>query len=781
LTGFTASLIINISFMYEVRLQARKCIRLGVIAALLATIMPSGFVRAQLDACSASVSPQSSLAQTQTTFTIGLFNSGSQPITWIQVTRPFTDDYVTLQSASANGWQADVVDANTVVFSGGSLVPGASQGFDIQVMTGTATGSTVSWDVQASDDNGGTDPLQCSGDTSFTLTSGTSPITISNIGVSGIGPTSVTIYWGTDVAATTQLNYGQSGAYGQSTPLDSQLRTAHSVTLTGLTPNTTYYYQIVATTPNGGYATADNNTFLTAVAPPPTPPPVIIINGGSGSSGNSGAQANVPGVIIQQTPTEHTPPTATFTTDLSKPFREAPLISGTATDNVAVARVEYSTDAGQNWLPVDKVTSKVVNGASVVTDITFQFKPILTEDGNYRLIARAIDSSGNVGLTTIATVVIDRLPPQLGPLQVSSGPEVLRPNERGTVEIVAGLSYRVTSSSVGGPTSLMIEATPTIVSASSQTFALTQDVETGLWNGFLRFKVKGAYRLTARALDGAGNRTTRQLLTLAVMAPGQVTDTSGKVLTGAKLTVYYREPASGSWVLWDAAPYNQSNPQTTNADGRYSLMLPPGSYYVTFESPGYHRFVSHIFRVNQATSVARPIRLSALPGIRLGSFNLHLPDISWDSHELPAANNPVAAVQSQTVTGKLLPDFNLPTTSGGQKRALDLLRKPTVLSMVTTWSPSSQAQLEALSAAQTNPDVNVTPVFTQEHSQLVSVYLATSGYSLDAVVDEDGVLIPLLSVNALPQHIFIDRAGHVKKVMVGVLSKDGLLEQLGGL
>jgi hypothetical protein len=86
-----------------------------------------------------------------------------------------------------------------------------------------------------------------------------------------------------------------------------------------------------------------------------------------------------------------------------------------------------------------------------------------------------------------------------------------------------------------------------------------------------------------------------------------------------------------------------------------------------------------------------------------------------------------------------------------------------------------------LAEAQANPDVNITPVFSQEHATLVSTYLATAGYHLTGLIDPDGLLVPVLQVGSLPQHVFVDRGGRIKKVMVGVLSKDQILATLGGL
>ncbi len=52
------------------------------------------------------------------------------------------------------------------------------------------------------------------------------------------------ISWTTSESATSQVEYGITDAYGSGTALDSLLTAGHAVTLTSLTPATTYYYRV---------------------------------------------------------------------------------------------------------------------------------------------------------------------------------------------------------------------------------------------------------------------------------------------------------------------------------------------------------------------------------------------------------------------------------------------------------------------------------------------------------------------------------------------------------
>ena len=62
------------------------------------------------------------------------------------------------------------------------------------------------------------------------------------------GTSTAVLTWGTDVPATTQVQYGLTTNYGSATPLDARLVHSHVATLTGLTAGATYYYRAISTT-----------------------------------------------------------------------------------------------------------------------------------------------------------------------------------------------------------------------------------------------------------------------------------------------------------------------------------------------------------------------------------------------------------------------------------------------------------------------------------------------------------------------------------------------------
>jgi chitodextrinase len=102
---------------------------------------------------------------------------------------------------------------------------------------------------------------------SATTTSPTPPV-ISAVAASSITSNGATITWTTDQPSDTQVEYGLTTAYGSATTLNTSLVTAHSQTLSGLTPNTLYHYRVKSRNASGQLATSGDFTFMTPASPP---------------------------------------------------------------------------------------------------------------------------------------------------------------------------------------------------------------------------------------------------------------------------------------------------------------------------------------------------------------------------------------------------------------------------------------------------------------------------------------------------------------------------------
>jgi hypothetical protein len=74
--------------------------------------------------------------------------------------------------------------------------------------------------------------------------------------------TSAIITWTTSEPSSSLVEYDKTAAYGLSVN-SNELTTTHTITLTGLEPNTEYYYRIKSTDKAGNEASSADNTFIT--------------------------------------------------------------------------------------------------------------------------------------------------------------------------------------------------------------------------------------------------------------------------------------------------------------------------------------------------------------------------------------------------------------------------------------------------------------------------------------------------------------------------------------
>lgn len=151
-------------------------------------------------------------------------------------------------------------------------------------LTGLFSGSTYHYRVRS---RNGAGLETVSGDYTFaTFSDRTAPV-ISNITVTSIAPTSAVVSWSTDDASTTQVQYGLSSVSEFATTENMAFITSHSVTLTGLTPNTSYHFRVKSMNSAMLTSYSAEDVFLTAIGTTE----IIVDNPQATSTGswNSGA------------------------------------------------------------------------------------------------------------------------------------------------------------------------------------------------------------------------------------------------------------------------------------------------------------------------------------------------------------------------------------------------------------------------------------------------------------------------------------------------------------
>jgi len=86
---------------------------------------------------------------------------------------------------------------------------------------------------------------------------------ISLVNATYVGNSTAIITWTTDEAATSQVEYGTTNAYGSTTTLDKTYTKSHGVELADLDPDTTYYFRVISKDTSGNESISAGDTFLT--------------------------------------------------------------------------------------------------------------------------------------------------------------------------------------------------------------------------------------------------------------------------------------------------------------------------------------------------------------------------------------------------------------------------------------------------------------------------------------------------------------------------------------
>ena len=131
-------------------------------------------------------------------------------------------------------------------------------------LTNLMPGTTYNFDVVSSNANS----LSSTSSNSTFQTTGTSPgPVITSVAASSITSSTALITWTTDQASSSTVTYGASST------TDPRLVTSHSITINGLTPNTTYTFSVTSVNASSVSTTSSTYTFTTST--PTAAPPVI--------------------------------------------------------------------------------------------------------------------------------------------------------------------------------------------------------------------------------------------------------------------------------------------------------------------------------------------------------------------------------------------------------------------------------------------------------------------------------------------------------------------------
>jgi hypothetical protein len=461
-------------------------------------------------------------------------------------------------------------------------------------------------------------------------------------------------------------------------------------------------------------------------------------------------------------------PKVTLQTDFSKPFVQSPTVSGIATDSQGVSYVEYSLDNGIDWLPVDML----MNNSN---QATFSFIPQKLDDGNYDLVTRARDNVGNLSVGIKTVVIIDRLPPRIGAAIFTVGPQIIRPDKNGVMTGMANVSQKITLSAIGGPIKVDIDILKNSTNQIVGSFSLRRNINNGLWTGEINYPEPGLFTMSARAIDGANHFDAKNLGLVKVLPLGLITDVQKHPLPDAFLEVFVFDPDIGSYILWDGTGFGEFNPQKSGLQGEYTLLLPPGSYYLRVKLSGFVTSQSDIFKISETQPVNPEIILKKSSGNHIGS--ILLPVLPWDVNTFAVTKENSGNLAKTTVNNNIsFPHVVLDGVTG--KLSLEnILGKPLILVLLNSWSPDTAGELKVIEKFKAkNPDNYIGVIFPGETISRVTVFAGRGGYTVPFFADPDNEVAQIFGYITTPTFYFMDKNSVVKNIISGILNESEIVD-----
>ncbi len=174
----------------------------------------------------------------------------------------------------------------------------------VNVASSASAGTTLVTlrDGQGTNINGGDLPLVLSdGRIWIDAPPDTTPPKISAVAVNAITQTGATVTWTTDELATSQVEYGTTSGYGNTTLLNGTMTLAHTVLLSGLTPGTLYHFRVRSKDAANNEGLGLDATFTTQPLPSVATPTITPAGGTFTASASVTLSTATAGATIRYT------------------------------------------------------------------------------------------------------------------------------------------------------------------------------------------------------------------------------------------------------------------------------------------------------------------------------------------------------------------------------------------------------------------------------------------------------------------------------------------------
>jgi len=210
------------------------------------------------------------------------------------VTQPVVDPTLTVTKSGSGS----VTSSPSGISCGSSCSATFTSGTSVTLTAAPTSGYGTTWSGCGATTSGNTCAFTLNSSksvsASFNLISqGPAAPGILSVSAISITTSGATLVWTTDAAASTQVLYGATSAYGSQTAVNSALSASHSQAISGLSANAVYHYAVVSTNAGGTTQSADQ-TFTTSSSG--TGSPSSSSGGGGGGGGGGGSPTVSPAV-----------------------------------------------------------------------------------------------------------------------------------------------------------------------------------------------------------------------------------------------------------------------------------------------------------------------------------------------------------------------------------------------------------------------------------------------------------------------------------------------------
>ncbi len=351
----------------------------------------------------------------------------------------------------------------------GTVVNGSANRFTLAHsvrLTDLTAQTTYFVQVSSSDPDANTATSSLFSLTTLSVPDTSAPAILDGPTITSITDTKMTVSWTTDEPANSGVSYNDGTHFDLAS--DSTLTRTHQLTLSGLTPSTTYYIRVASTDANGNGPTLSGTISATTAATPDTTAPVIsgvsvtgvtpssaVISWTTDEPSNSRARygttagaadnstADVTSVVQHQitltglaesstyfftvsstdaSNNTSTSAEASFTTGTNH-VDQAPTAPGPITAPRVTNAQSFTITWGASTDDVAVAQYEVIRNGAVIATLPASattYGDSGTGEGSYTYTIRATDSAGHTASSDPSTVIVDRTAPQITAADVSA-------------------------------------------------------------------------------------------------------------------------------------------------------------------------------------------------------------------------------------------------------------------------------------------------------------------------------------------------------------------------